>query len=361
MQAIRIAIALLALLGLYFAFWPVPVDPVSWDAPVDAGLVDPYLSNDLLAKARSVELGPHHGPEDVVIGFGNLLYTATDDGNILSLQADGSDLLVFAVTGGRPLGLDYRGGFLYVANAHLGLQRVRQDGRVVVLTDTFDGEPIRYANDVAVAKDGAVYFTDASTKFAAHSDGGTYNASVLDIIEHGSHGRVLKYDPFSNETTLVFDNLNFANGIAISNDQQYLLVNETGSYRVVRVWLEGPDAGTSEVILDNLPGFPDNINNGLQGRFWIGLIAPRNPFVDRYSNNPFARKMMLRMPKALQPKAIASSHLIAIDGNGQVMMNLQDPDAGFPFITGAIETRDNLYLSSLFGNRIARLAKRDLL
>lgn len=360
MTALRLTLALLILASLYFTFWPVPVEPIAWDAPVDAGLVDPFSENDQLAKAKGIGLGKFHGPEDIVIGFDNLLYAATNDGNIISFQADGSDLKVFAVTGGRPLGMDYTGGFLYVANAYLGLQRIRRDGRVVVVADTFDGQPIGYADDVAVAKDGTVYFTDASSKFGAQSHGGSYEAAVLDLIEHGSHGRVLKYDPFNNETTLVLDQLDFANGIAISEDQSYLLVNETGSYRVVRFWLEGPNAGTREIILDNLPGFPDNINNGLHGRFWIGLIAPRDAVVDRYSNNPFVRKMMLRLPKALHPKAKLSSHLIAIDGGGNVLMNFQDTDASFPSITGAIETRDNLYLTSLFGNRIARLAKRDL-
>ena len=360
MQVFRIGLAVLLLLVLYLTLWPVPVAPVAWDAPADRGLVDPFAENDRLEVASAIELDEHHGPEGVTIGFGGLLYSGTAGGKIISFHADGSDLQVFADTGGRPLGIEFAGGFLYVANAYLGLQRIRKDGRVVTLVDEFDGQPIAYANDLAVAKDGSVYFSDASSKFSAEKWAGSYGASLLDLLEHGGHGRVFKYNPFSNETTLLMDGLNFANGIAVSDDQTYLLVNETGSYRVLRHWLQGPGKGTTDIILDNLPGFPDNINNGLNGRFWIGLVAPRSAILDRYSGSPFVRKIMQRLPAALRPRAVPSTHLIAIDGDGIVLMNLQDSEARFPAITGAFETRQNLYLTSLFGNRLARVNKKDL-
>jgi sugar lactone lactonase YvrE len=359
-QLVKIGLAALLLLVLYLTLWPVPVAPVAWDAPTDLGLVDPFAKNDRLAVATAIELNEHHGPEDVTIGFGGLLYSGTEGGKIISFHADGSDLRVFADTGGRPLGVEFAGGFLYVANAYLGLQRIRKDGRVVTLADEFDGQPIAYADDVAIAKNGSVYFTDASSRFSAEKWAGSYGASLLDLLEHGGHGRVFKYDPFSNETTLVMDGLNFANGIAVSDDQTYLLINETGSYRVLRYWLQGPNQGSSEIVLDNLPGFPDNINNGLNGRFWIGLVAPRSAILDRYSGSPFIRKIMQRLPAALRPRAVPSTHLIAIDGDGNVLMNLQDSAARFPAITGAFETRRNLYLTSLFGNRLAKVSKQDL-
>ena len=360
MKLLKVLSLAVVLLALYLILWPVPIDPVAWHAPVDRGLVAPFTSNDQLATATAIELGEFEGPEDIAIGFDGLLYSGTKDGKIISFNADGSDLQVFADAGGRPLGIEFVGGYLYVANSFAGLQRIRKDGLVVTLTSEFDGEAIAYADDVAVARDGSVYFSDASSKFNARLWSGTYSASRLDIMEHGGHGRILKYDPFSSETSMVMDGLNFANGVAISDDQSFLLINETGSYRVHRYWLQGPLAGTSEVIIENLPAFPDNINNGLDGRFWIGLVAPRSAVVDKFSDNPFMRKLIQRLPSALQPKAVPSTHLIAIDGEGNVLMNLQDTQGGFPAITGALETEEQLFLSSLFGYRIGRVDKRDL-
>lgn len=361
MRALLVFLAIATTAALYLLLWPLPISPVAWDAPQDQGLIDPYAANDRLDIMTIVDLEPFHGPEDIAFGFDGLLYAGTRDGKVISFQADGSDRRVFAETGGRPLGLDFAGGFLYVANAELGLQRIRKDGRVVVLSDSVDGSAIGYADDVAVASNGQVYFTDASTRFHAADWGGTYAASLLDIMEHGGHGRVLKYDPFSDQTTQIMDSLNFANGIAVSEDQQYLLINETGHYRIWRYWLQGPRTGESELIMENLPGFPDNLNNGLNGRFWVGLIAPRSELLDKYSGNPFIRKVMQRLPAMLRPKAVPSTHLLGIDGDGNVLMNLQDSKARFPAVTGAIESAQNIYISSLFGNQIAVLRKLDLL
>jgi sugar lactone lactonase YvrE len=349
------------LLLLYLLLWPVPIDPVSWDAPADDGLVDPFESNDILLRARIFDLGDHEGPEDVAGGPDGLIYAATSDGNIIRLRPDGSGVEVFAETGGRPLGIEFdAAGNLYVANAYLGIQKISLDGQVELLVDTYDGQRIEYADDLAVAENGKIYFSDASSKFGANKSGGSYQASLLDILEHGGHGRIFEFDPATGEMNVIADGLNFANGVAISDDQQFLLFNETAHYRVWRYWLEGPYAGQRAVIIDNLPGFPDNINNGLLDRFWIGLVAPRNKLLDDLSDKPWLRKVVQRLPAFARPKAEPSSHIIGITGDGIVLMNLQDSAATVPALTGAYETRSAIWLSSLFGNRIARMDKDKL-
>jgi sugar lactone lactonase YvrE len=357
-KALSAVVGLVALLLLYLLLWPVPIDPARWDAPTDAGLVDPFEVNDILRRATVFDLGNHEGPEDVAGGPDGLIYATTKDGVIIRLRPDGRAVGVFAETGGRPLGIEFdTAGNLYVANAYLGVQKVSSNGNVEVLVDTYDGQAIAYADDLAVAANGKIYFSDASSKFGVNKSGGSYEASLLDILEHGGHGRIFEFDPASGTTTLIVDGLNFANGVAISDDQQFLLINETGQYRVWRYWLDGPRAGQREVVIENLPGFPDNINNGLNGRFWIGLVAPRNKLVDDLSDKPWLRKVAQRLPASVRPKAEPSSHIIAITGDGVVLMNLQDSAATVPALTGAYETRNAIWLSSLFGNRLARLDK----
>ena len=355
-------VGLLGLILLYLLLWPVPIEPVSWDAPVDAGLVDPFETNDRLQKARVFDLGAHEGPEDVAGGPDGMIYTATADGVIIRLRPDGSGVEVFADTGGRPLGIEFDAeGNLFVANAYLGIQKISPDGHVEVLVDSYNGQRIEYADDLAVAANGKIYFSDASSKFSAKKSGGSYQASLLDILEHGGHGRIFEYDPATDQANVIADGLNFANGVAISDDQQYLLFNETAHYRVWRYWLAGPRAGQREIVIENLPGFPDNVNNGLNGRFWIGLVAPRNDLLDNLSGKPWLRKVTQRLPAFLRPKAEPSSHIIGITGDGAVLINLQDSAATLPALTGAYESRNAIWLSSLFGNRIARMDKDQLL
>jgi sugar lactone lactonase YvrE len=354
-------LSLLALLLLYLAFWPVPVSPLAWDAPKFRGLVDPFAPNDRLSLATPVSIGDFDGPEDIAGGGDGYLYVSTKSGHIIRQRSSRQEFDVFVEVGGRPLGLEFGSdGYLYIANAPLGLQRVSPDGSIETLVNEFDGEPIHYADDLAIADDGRVFFSDASSKFSPVNSGGSYEASLLDILEHGGHGRVFEYSHATKQTRVIMDGLNFANGVAISEDQQFLIVNETGHYRVVKHWLEGPNAGNSEIILDNLPGFPDNVNNGINGKFWIGLVAPRVDILDDLSDSPFLRKVVQRLPASFRPKALPSSHVIAIDGDGQVLMNLQDTRMTFPALTGVYETRQYLYLTSLLGNRFGRLDKRDL-
>lgn len=347
---------------LYFIAWPVPIDPVAWDAPVDRGLSGVFERNDVLQKARAIDLGEYTGPEDVALGPDGFLYVSTDDGKILKIPTSGGPVEVFARPGGRPLGLEFDAdGSLLVANAIFGVQRISTRGEVSLVFSEVDGKPLVLADDIAVAADGRIYLSEASTKFGTVASNGTLRGSVLDMLEHGGNGFVVEYKPDTGVARVIMDGLNFANGIAVSEDQQYLLVAETGNYRIHRYWLQGSKAGQSEVIIDNLPGFPDNINNGLNGRFWVGLVAPRKKILDDFSASPFVRKMMLRVPVFLQPKAELSSHVIAITGDGEVLMNLQDPDARYPMMTGVLETRTTLFLTTLIGNKLPYLVKEDLL
>jgi sugar lactone lactonase YvrE len=359
--AITAAGLLVAVVVLYLLLWPVPFEPVAWHAPEDRGLVDPFGPDDRLAKARAIDLGPHAGPEDAAAGPDGSLYVTTDDGFVLRIDRH-QRVTEFAHIGGRGLGIEAApDGSLLVANAMLGLQRVGPDGTVVALLDEVDGRPLVYANDLAIARDGTVFLTESSTKFGPGPHRSTYETAVLDLIEHGGHGRVIEFSPATGQASVLIDGLNYANGIAISEDRTYLLVADTGAYRVLRYWLAGSHAGDTEVVIDNLPGFPDNIKNGLNGRFWIGLSGPRNRALDRLSGHPFLRKVVQRLPAILRPKAVPSSHVFAITGDGQVLMDLQDPAARYPALTGVLETPDTLYLTTLFGHALPYLPKADLL
>ncbi|MBU2675738.1 MAG: SMP-30/gluconolactonase/LRE family protein [Gammaproteobacteria bacterium] len=345
---------ILAAAVLYLLTWPVPIEPVAWNAPADAGYSGDFALNDALVDLRAIDISPHHGPEDIVADEAGNLYTGTDNGKIIRIGISGA-IHEFAETGGRPLGLEFDSvGNLLVANGTLGVQRIDATGKVTLLTNEVGGMPIGYADDLDIASDGRVYFSDASTKFGAGDYGGSYEASLLDIMEHGGHGRVLVYDPANAKTETLLDGLQFANGIAVDPQGRFLLVNETSNYRVLRHWLGGARAGETEVLVDNLPGFPDNINRGLDGRYWVGLVAPRNALLDALSDKPFLRKVVQRLPKALRPQAVASTHVIAINEDGNVVANLHGDGSSVNTITGALETPNALYLSSLVGTAIGR-------
>lgn len=351
--------SLLAIASLYLLTWPVPVEPVGWQAPVDRGLADPFQSNDLLQVAIGINLGEFEGPEDATVGVDGNVYATTHSGHIVRIR--NRRVTEFVFPGGRPLGIEtHRDGSFIIANAYVGLQRIARDGSLTTLLDEIGGQPLVSANNLAIGPDGTVYFSESSNKFGAKEYSGTYEASLLDIMEHGGHGRVFAFDPSSGNVETLLENLNYANGVAVSADGSFLLVSETGHYRVLKHWLTGERKGRTETLLENLPGFPDNLKSGAHGRFWLGLAAPRNHLLDRISDQPFVRKIVQRLPAFLRPKAVPSSHVIAFNGDGEVLMNLHDPDARFPTLTGVLETNRALYLTTLFGNQLPRIDKRDL-
>ena len=348
---------LLVVLFAYLLLWPVPLSPVAWEAPIDRGLVDPFAPNKRLQAATAIDPGEFAGPEDATLGLDSLVYVTTETGHIVRIRNRKAE--VFAFVGGRPLGIETdTDGSLVVANSYIGLQRVTADGEVATLYGGDDADV--FANNLALGNDGVIYFTEASRKFGAREFRDTMEATLYDVMEHGGHGRVIAFDPATGAAEVLLDNLAYANGIAIDPENRFLLVVEMNEYRVLKHWLAGPAKGRTEVLLSNLPGFGDNLKSGLNGRYWLGFAAPRKAVVDRLADKPWLRKVIMRLPKILRPAADVSSHVVAFNEHGEVLMNLQDPAARYPTLTGVLETRRNLYLTTLYGHALPVIAKQDL-
>ncbi len=348
-------------LSAYLSLWPVPLEPVAWDAPKNKGYVGAFSPNTQLAALSQLDIGEDVGPEDVVVANENnelVLYVPVHSGNILRIVPATQERSIIANTKGRPLGIEQAAdGTLIVADAYRGLLAVSLSGDVAVLTDNVENTPILYADDLDIAKDGTIYFSDASTRFGAQRFGGTYDASVLEILEHGKTGRLLKYSPQTGITSIVADALSFANGVAMCPDDACVLVNETGTYSIHKYWVAGEKAGTSEIIAQNLPGFPDNINPGRNGTFWVGLFGQRIEVADALSDKPFWRKVIYRLPDFLKPAPIPYTMVIQIDEDGRVLQTLQDPTGAYPAATGAIDDgEDTLFITSLEAENLGYLS-----
>ncbi|MFT6339210.1 MAG: sugar lactone lactonase YvrE [Alcanivorax sp.] len=345
----NIALLILIILVGYLLFWPVSIDPVAWQAPEAPALEGPYASNSALAQSRSLAVDDGIGPEDVAIDSDGFLYVGYVDGRIVRFNPDGSNPDLIADTKGRPLGLDFDPqGNLIVADGYKGLLSISPSGAIAALSQRANGVDYKFTDDVDADSNGVIYFTDASSKFgpALHARD--------DILEHGGHGRLLRYDPASDQTQVLLDGLQFANGVALSRDEDFVLVNETGSYRIVRYWLKGDKAGSHDVFFDNLPGIPDGISSNGNGTFWVALFSPRNAMLDAMSDKPLLRKVAFRLPSFLQPQPAHHGFVLGLNEQGEVTHNLQDTSAdAFAPITSVEQHGNTLYLGSLTAARFA--------
>lgn len=330
-------------MGIYLLFMPVPISPQSWDAPKDNGYVGAFAPNEALSGLTEINLpAGDYGPEDVA-EMNGLIYLTTQTGMILSYDPATNEVSDFAETGGKPLGLEAYQGKLYVADAYLGLLEITDAGEINVLTQSVNGTPLLYADDLDITENGLIYLSDASTKFGAKVSGSTLDGSLLEIMEHGRTGRLVSYDLKTQETQLVAEGLSFSNGVAIAPDGKSVWVNETGEYRVLEI---SPD-GSRRVIIDNLPGFPDNINQGPGGTYLLGLVSKRAKPLDDLASKPFMRKVIWRLPEFMKPAAESYGFVVQLDNTGKVVQTWQDPSGAYPLTTGGIVVNDRLYVSSL--------------
>ncbi|HDQ03270.1 MAG TPA: SMP-30/gluconolactonase/LRE family protein [Deltaproteobacteria bacterium] len=363
-KAALAVVVVFILLIAYLFLWPVPIRPVVWEAPKPPGYTGPHEVNNKLAELNIIPLEGEEGPEHIFVGKDGKLYITVASGNILRVNPDGSKQEVFVNTGGRVLGFDFdKRGNMIAADAFQGLLSISPDKEITVLTDKVHRTPIRYADAVVVARNGKIYFSDASTRFSPKDWGGVFEASILDIMEQSSTGRVLAYDPAKKITRVVAKGFSFANGVALSADEQWLFVAETGKYRIWKISVNLRDldianpSRLARVLFNNLPGYPDNLMRGLDGKIWVGLVKPRNPVVDKMMPEPMLRMLILRLPRVLWPVPKPYGHVFAFTEDGKVVADLQDPTGAYPETTGVTETKDRLYIQSLHAKGLGWMEK----
>jgi sugar lactone lactonase YvrE len=340
-------VAVFAVAALFF--WPGRIDPIAWTPPEPPPLTGVYAPNTGLEGVERIGSGVDWGPEDVAVDSKGRILGGMEGGRIVRFEPDGSRYEALAETGGRPVGLDFDArGNLVVADALRGLLSVSPSGEITVLTTEAGGIPFGLTDDVDVAADGMIYFSDATHKFPI-------TEYMLDLWEHGANGRLLAYDPVNQETRVLLDGLFFANGVAVSPDQSFVLVCETWKYRIQRYWLTGPNQGQSEIFIENLPGFPDGVSSNGRDTFWVALFSPRDSQLDSLLPHPRLRRALLRVGWP-QPEPARYGFVLGLDANGQVVQNLQDPTATYyDSITSVEEHQGMLYLGSIAQDSIGRL------
>jgi len=297
---------------------------------------------------------PADGAEDVVVGTSGrdegAVFTGTADGGIFRVSHDGSHVDRVAHTGGRPLGLELGpDGRLLVCDAHLGLLKVdTASGAVEHVTDSVRGQRMVFCNNAAVAADGTIWFSDSSTRYGI-------DRWKDDFVQHTRSGRLLRLDP-DGTLEVVIDELAFANGVALSRDEDFVCVAETGARTVVRRWLTGDRAGMRDLLCQDLPGYPDNIARGSDGLIWVSIASPRDPLVERLQVAPMVlRRAVTRIPARLQPKPQQTVRVQAYDDRGTLVHDCDVDTADYHMVTGVREHEGRVWMGSLEEAAIAVL------
>lgn len=346
-----------AIRELYVSPGYLPMPPA---ASIAAGTA--YAVNDKLGHIELIGLGQVESPEDVILDADDHLYCGTRHGDIMKFHApDYQRMEVYAHIGGQPLGMAFdAAGDLYVCVGGMGLYRVRRADRAVEkVTDETnrswntvnDDSRLRLADDLDIAPDGRIFFSEATIRYEM-------GEWPIDSLEARGNGRIICHDPRTGKTQTVLKNLVFPNGVCMAGDGQSLLFAESWGCRISRYWFDGPDKGKVQVVIPDLPGYPDNINRASDGHFWIALMGMRGPSFDLAMRWPgFRRRMVKRLGQDewISPN-INVGCVIKCDLNGTVLESYWDKKGeNHPMITSMREHKGYLYLGGISNNRIGRL------
>ncbi|KAE8692980.1 Protein STRICTOSIDINE SYNTHASE-LIKE 3 [Hibiscus syriacus] len=371
---------LFLLLALYCGIDPFKKSAISEFPDFEAHKVDlpPWElvptdrdKDNLLQKSEIKFLNQVQGPESMTFDpLGRGPYTGVADGRVLFW--DGQNWKDFAYTSsnrseicnpkqsplsylpnehicGRPLGLrfDKNTGDLYIADAYLGLFKVGPEGGLATsLVTEVDGVPLRFTNDLDIDDEGNIYFTDSSSKFQRR------NFMQL-VFSSEKSGRLLRYNLHTKETSVLQRNLQFPNGVSLSKDGSFLVLCEGCPGRLLKYWLKGEKAGSSEIFAI-LPGFPDNVRTNKGGEFWVAIHCRRFTYAHIMGLNPNLRKFILKLPISayiqylLQIGGRLHGIVVKYSPEGKLLQVLEDSEGKVVKAVSEVEERDGkLWLGSV--------------
>ena len=329
------------------------------------GSGSPFALNDKLRAVEIIGLGEIESPEDVALDPDDNLYCGNRHGDIVRFLApDYKKHEIYAHIGGQPLGMAMtRDGTLFVCVGGMGLYKIDRDRTVHKVTDEtnrslvsiIDDSRLRLADDLDIAPDGRIFFSEATVRYEMHE-------WPTDSLEARGNGRIICYDPATDRTTTVLRNLAFPNGIVMASDGQSLLFAESWACRISRYWFDGPNKGKVERVIDDLPGYPDNLNRASDGNYWLAIMGIRSPVFDLAMKRPaFRRRMSKKLPgdEWLAPN-LNTGCIVKMSETGEILDVMWDLGGeNHPMITSMREHRGHLYIGGIHNNRIGRLKLED--
>jgi len=320
--------------------------------------------NDKLSSVVQLAKGQIDGPESVVFDSkGTTLYASGADGYIYSMSYHDGDekenykAEKYVFVGGRPLGIKVdKYDNLIVAEPVKGLLLVGNGTKEISILSNIDdeGNAISTANDVEITSSGdKIYFTDSCpmAPFKIGKKWITLVPSVTTILSGDPQGRLLEYDVEKRTTRVLYTKFLYANGLALSQDESFILMAETGKVRIWKYFLKGKQTGTVELFADNLPGYPDGLSTAADGNFYVALYGKRSKLLDFIAPYPFLKKIGAVLARLMPILPPPMGFIAKMDQNGNIIETLYDLTGKYASTISDVEDHNGkLFIGSLTNN-----------
>ncbi|MBF2713416.1 SMP-30/gluconolactonase/LRE family protein [Agrobacterium vitis] len=184
---------------------------------------DPAFGRFVMGNAPVKQLATGFDWVEGPVWFGDLdclLFSDIPNNRILRWMPDGS-LTTFRAPSNFANGhtRDRQGRLVSCEHGTRRVTRTEYDGTITVIADSFEGRRLNSPNDVVVASDGAIWFSDPHYGIATDYEG-TKSEQELPC-------NVYRVDP-SGAISAVLTDFNGPNGLAFSPDEKRLYVADTG-------------------------------------------------------------------------------------------------------------------------------------
>ncbi len=351
------------LIGVFFilaaiSFQSCALKPLAWKPKEKPKLTGVLAENELLKSTEWIDLKGWYGPEDIAVDKERNLYcgvhtsrTDFSDGKILKIDPNGI-ITTFCNTGSWVTGLHFdKNGDLIACDQKRGLIKVDKNGVIKILaSEDENGNKFLLPNDVDIASDGVIYFSNTSSKIPFSRK----NARKI-LMEVKPDGGLYSYNPKTEKVQTLIDSSFFGNGVAVSKNDDFVLMVDLTKYRVVRHWLRGVKTGKTEVFLENLPGLPNGISRRNDGSFWLGFTTRRNDLLDNIQPKKGLKKLLYGIPLWLQPKQEPFGMIMHISEDGKILKTYYDTTGKKVSESSSIEEHNGyLYLGGDLTDHIGK-------
>jgi gluconolactonase len=219
-----------------------------------------------------------------------LIFSDIPNNRQMRLLEDDNHLSVFRSPSHNANGntVDRQGRLITCQHSARRVVRTEFDGRIIIVADSYQGKKLNSPNDVVVASDDSIWFSDPS-----YGIGGNYEGLLAE--QEQATRNVYRVDARSGEVTLVIDDFTQPNGLAFSPDEKRLYVVDSGlthggpaHIRVFDVDVGTGRVGNGKVFAEGFaPGFTDGLRLDVEGNVWtsMGWADPREDGVRCYASD----------------------------------------------------------------------------
>lgn len=352
-----VVVSIILLFVLRTALNATRIDPVAWIPPEKPKLEGVLKTNELLQKTEWIDLKGWYGPEDIAIDKAGNLYCGVhkknnfEQGAIIKIDKS-ENISVFCNTGKWVAGLHFdTAGNLIACDQKRGLISVNPKGEITVLASKDEyGRPFLIPNDVDIASDGKIYFSNTSSKYSF-----SMSNALKVALEIRPDGGLFCYNPTTKLVHTLIDSSFFGNGVAVADEDEFVLMVDLAKYRVLRYWLKGAKKGRIDTFIENLPGLPNGISRRADGSFWLGFSSCRNDDLDNLHPSIWLKKLVFGLPDFMKPGMQAYGIVMHLSATGEILKTYYDTSGERVPEASSIEEQDGLIY--LGGDLIGHIGK----